>query len=115
MKGIKKSFGIGISALLLLCFSVTVLPLDFFHNHAAEQTVCKDPQTNKPCNHSVHVTSNKGFCWVCAIHVDNAFVTTDIYEKILSLPAIRVFAESEITGYFVKQLFAALRGPPQAD
>ncbi|MBC7744241.1 MAG: hypothetical protein H7096_04000 [Flavobacterium sp.] len=115
MKGIKKPFGISISIGLLLFFSVTVLPLDFLHNHASEQRVCKEAQTNKPCHHSFHLSTTKSFCWICAIHFDTHFTTTEVYEKINDLPVVRIFAENEVTGYFLKCLLPTLRGPPQAD
>jgi hypothetical protein len=113
MKGIKKSIGTGISVLLLLCFSVAVLPMDFFHSHAEAKIVCKDSPSNKPCKHSVHVSSAKSFCWVCAIHVDSQYISVNVIDKIASLPAVSLFSENEITGYFIECLFTALRGPPQ--
>lgn len=87
--------------------------MDFFHNHIEEQPVCKDSQTNKPCNHSVHISSKKAFCWVCAIHFDSQYTHVNVFDKIASLPAVSIFSENEVTAYFIECLFAALRGPPQ--
>jgi len=113
MKGIKRRIGTGISVFLLLCFSVTVLPMDFFHNHQEEKTICKDSQSNKSCKHAGHVTSKKNPCWVCAIHVDTHFTSVSVLDKIASFPAITIFAENEVAGFFLETLFSALRGPPQ--
>jgi len=113
MKGIKKSIGTGISVLLLLCFSVAVLPMDFFHRHVEDKIVCNDSQAGKPCKHSVNVSSAKSFCWVCAIHIDSQYTSVNFIDKIASLPAVSLFSENEVTGYFIESLFSALRGPPQ--
>jgi hypothetical protein len=113
MKGIKKSIGTGISIFLLLCFSVTVMPVDFFHNHSPEPTTCNVGSTGKTCNHSVHISTKASYCWVCAIHFDGKFTGTSSIEKIGLHPTIRLFSEGEVSGYFVKILFSALRGPPQ--
>ncbi|NEU09051.1 hypothetical protein GZH53_12065 [Flavihumibacter sp. R14] len=112
MRNIRKSIGTGISVILLLCFSVTVLPMDFFHDHA-QQVVCKDSQPNKTCKHSTHVTAQKAYCWVCAIHFDRNFTSPDLFDNLSSLPAASIFSENEITSYFFECLFSALRGPPQ--
>ena len=113
MKKIKKHIGTGISVFLLLCFSVTVLPMDFFHNHQEEKVVCKDSQTNKSCKHTAHLTSEKNPCWVCAIHFDNHFTSVSVLDRIGDLPAVSIFAENDVTAHFLDCLFSALRGPPQ--
>jgi hypothetical protein len=113
MKGIKKSIGTGISIFLLLCFSVTVLPMDFFHNHSPEQSVCKEVRDGKSCNHSLHISTKASYCWVCAIHFDSQFTGTSFTEKISLHPTISLFSEGKVSGYFVKILLSALRGPPQ--
>lgn len=87
--------------------------MDLFHSHVQERVECKDPQTNAPCKHSVHVASKSSFCWVCAIHVDSSFTSVNVFEKIASLPAIHLFLENEITGSLFELLLPALRGPPQ--
>ncbi len=112
MKGIKKSVGIALSLVLLLSFSVTLVPLDFFHNHQAPRTVCENTKTHAPCNHKVHLSQKADFCWVCAIHFDKTFTKTSLLEKIKSSPALSLFTDNDFTGYFIEQLFATLRGPP---
>ncbi len=112
MKGIKKTIGTSISILLLLIFSVTVLPLDAFHNHAELKTNCSTSGKVENCQHKQHIYTKTIFCWVCAIHFDKSFSGKPILEKIADLPAISLFADNNITGYFVEQIFTALRGPP---
>jgi hypothetical protein len=112
MKGIKKSIGIALSFVLLLSLSVTIIPLDLLHNHQFSQTVCKDAKGNTACNHKVHLNKKTDFCWVCAVHFDKTFTGTSLLEKIKLSPTISLFADNEITGYFIEHLFAALRGPP---
>jgi hypothetical protein len=113
MKGIKNTIGVGISTILLLCFLVNILPVDFLHSHTVEKITCQDAKTNQPCKHANHVSTAKSFCWVCAIHINASFAPEPVLNKILASPAVSIFAESEVTGYFVEYLFSALRGPPQ--
>ena len=113
MKSVKKSIASGIAAFLLLCFAVTVLPMDFFHDHAPEQIVCNDGQPDQPCKHKLHVSSKKSYCWVCAIHFDSQYTIVSVFEKISSFPSERLYLENEITGFFFQFLFPELRGPPQ--
>jgi hypothetical protein len=112
MKGIKKTIGTSISIFLLLCFSVTVLPLDAFHNHPDTKIGCSDSRNTQTCQHKHHVSTKSAFCWVCAVHFDKSFTGKSIIEKIADSPAVSLFTENEITGYFVEQLFTLLRGPP---
>ena len=112
MKGIKKIIGKGISILLLLCFSVTVLPLDAFHNHADTSSTCSDSKNQEICQHKQHITTKTAFCWICAIHYDKSFTGKTTLEKIALSPALSLFTENDFTAYFIEQLFAVLRGPP---
>ncbi|MEO8795517.1 MAG: hypothetical protein ABI390_08615 [Daejeonella sp.] len=111
MKGIKKTIGTSISILLLLIFSVTVLPLDALHNHAEVKVHCAGSTDVQKC-HKNHISTKSAFCWVCAIHFDKTYTGKPSLEKLADLPAISLFAENHITGFFVEQIFSALRGPP---
>ena len=112
MKGIKKYKRIALSFVLLLILSVTIIPLDFLHNHQSSQTVCKDAKTHAPCNHKGHLAQKADFCWVCAIHFDKTFTSPSLLEKIKLSPALSLFTDNDVTGYFIERLFATLRGPP---
>ena len=112
MKDIKKSLGIAFSVVLLLCFSVTLIPLDIFHSHQYTQASCKKDKAHSSCTHKLKITKKAEFCWACAVHFDKSFTKTSLIEKIKLSPAISVFAESKISGYFIEQLFSTLRGPP---
>ena len=112
MKGIKKSLGISLSVVLLLSFSVTLIPLDFFHSHQYSQASCKADKTHSSCSHKLSLTKKADFCWACAVHFDKTFTKTSFLEKIRLSPVVSVFIDNEVTGYFVEQFFATLRGPP---
>ncbi|MFM6953564.1 MAG: hypothetical protein ACKOWL_01095 [Sphingobacteriaceae bacterium] len=63
------------AAVLLLCFSVAVLPLDLLHNHGAFRspaTSCKNA-SGQTCSHKYHLTTRTSFCWACAIHLEKIF------------------------------------------
>ncbi|HEY1024595.1 MAG TPA: hypothetical protein VGE26_05475 [Sphingobacteriaceae bacterium] len=112
MKKIRKNFGIGVTSLLLLIFSVTILPLDFFHSHASAP-VCLSLDTESSCQHQLHVTSKgNNFCWVCSVHYDKAF-TDNTQEEITWMPPVPEIATNNEFGVFVIELiFSPLRGPP---
>ena len=110
MRNIKKSFGTGISMLLLLLFSITVLPLDFLHTHSSTEQICSDKKI--PCSHTVHITQKAPYCWICAIHFDKTFTTEDQGENGSFLPAVRLLFDNAVTGYVAEILYTALRGPP---
>ncbi|MXV49729.1 hypothetical protein GS399_02010 [Pedobacter sp. HMF7647] len=111
MLRLKKSFGTGISALLLLIFSVTILPLDFLHNHKQEQ-LCREARATGTCHHKLHVSDRGSFCWVCAIHVDKTFNKADTKYSIENIPVVSFFKELKITAPIVELLLSTLRGPP---
>jgi hypothetical protein len=108
-KSVKRSFGRGISLVLLLLFSVTVLPLDFLHNHSVPEQVCAD---KTPCSHKIHVTKKASYCWACAVHYDKSFLKAKAEEKLPSLPAVELLFDNAVTGYLADIIYAALRGPP---
>lgn len=110
MKNIKRFLGRGISMLLLLLFSVTVLPLDFLHSHSVSEQRCSDKEI--PCSHTVHITQKAPYCWICAIHFDKTFTTADKDSNESFLPAVRLLFDNAVTGYVAEILYTALRGPP---
>lgn len=115
MKGIKKNIGIGISMFLLLCFSITVLPLDIFHTHGFIPNNCekKESASFQTCKHQYHVSTKKSYCWVCAVHFDKAFTKAETSDELTLTPTIFLFSENNVAGYFIEQIFSTLRGPPQ--
>lgn len=112
MKGIKKSLGISLSVILLLSFSVTLIPLNLFHSHKVTQTSCKVDKSHASCTHKLNITKKADFCWACAVHFDQSFTNTSVLENIRLSPAISVFADNRISGHFIEQIFSSLRGPP---
>jgi hypothetical protein len=112
MKSLKKALGISVSVLLLLSFSVTLIPLDFLHNHQVQQVPCNDDKANSTCTHKVQITQKADFCWVCAVHYDKTFTKTGFFEELKLSPGLSLFINNETVGYFMERLFIGLRGPP---
>ncbi|HEY1010778.1 MAG: hypothetical protein ACO1NS_01220 [Daejeonella sp.] len=114
MKRIKKSLGVALSAVLLLSFSVTFIPLDFLHNHQTSQTQvsCSKDKAHSSCNHKLHITKKADFCWACAVHFDKTFTKISFVEKLKLSPGLSVLVNNDTAGYIIELLFTVLRGPP---
>ena len=114
MKRIKNSIGVALSVVLLLSFSVTLIPLDFLHNHQTSQTQvsCLKNKAHTSCTHKLHITKKADFCWACAVHFDKSFTKISFVEKLELSPGISLFVNNETAGYFIERLFTGLRGPP---
>lgn len=114
MKRIKKSLGVALSVVLLLSFSVTLIPLDFLHNHQTSQTraSCVKDKTHTSCTHKLHITKKAEFCWACAVHFDKTFSKISFIEKLKLSPGLSLFINNDTAGYFIERLFTGLRGPP---
>ena len=110
MKTIKKTLGTGISVLLLLLFSATVLPLDSFHSHSTVEQSCAEEKDS--CEHTVHIAKEASYCWICAIHYEKVFTSADAGETTLNLPVVNLLCNNAVTGYVAQILYTALRGPP---
>ncbi|TZF85768.1 hypothetical protein FW774_01470 (plasmid) [Pedobacter sp. BS3] len=112
MRKLKRSYKLLTSVVLLLSFSVTILPLDLFHNHSFKDTRCQEERLTGTCHHKVHVSEKTPFCWVCGIHYDKTFDKQQTAKKFESLPVVSFFLENHATKYIAELLFTALRGPP---
>jgi len=112
MKGIKRSLGISLSVALLLCFSMTLIPLDFLHNHQTTEVSCTKDKKHSTCSHKLHITKKADFCWACAVHFDKTFTKVSFIEKLKLSPGLSLFINNETVGYFLERLFTGLRGPP---
>jgi len=111
MTGRKKSFGIGISMLLLLCFSVTILPLDFFHNHS-KTVVCSESEKTGTCHHRFHLSEKSSYCWLCAIHYDKVFTKDNAGFSFVCKTDLPVLPEGRTSSYSTELVLSTLRGPP---
>ncbi len=114
MKRIKKSLGVVLSVVLLLSFSVTLIPLDFLHNHQTTQTQasCSKDKANSACSHKLHITKKADFCWACAVHFDKTFTKISFVEKLKLSPGLSLFINNDTVGYVIELFFTSLRGPP---
>jgi hypothetical protein len=99
--------------LLLLCFSVAALPVDFFHSHSAEPTQCQEASKHHSCQHKVHL-SKKTYCFACTLHFDKDFAFSYDEVQVLNQPS----KLSYFAGYSAIYIFhlrqSCLRGPPSA-
>lgn len=114
MKKLKKSLGVALSVVLLLSFSVTLVPFDFLHNHqtAQAQIPCAKDGNQSSCTHKVHITKKAEFCWACAVHFDKTFTKVSFIDKLKLSPGLSLFINNDTAGYFIERLFTGLRGPP---
>lgn len=114
MKRIRTSLSVALSVVLLLSFSVTLIPLDFFHNHQTLQTkpFCVKDKTHSTCNHKLHITKNADFCWACAVHFDKSFTKISFIEKLKLSPGLSLFINNDTAGYILELLFTGLKAPP---
>ena len=114
MKRIKRSLGVALSLVLLLSFSVTFIPLNFFHNHQTAETKisCVKDKTHATCTHKLHIAKKADFCWACAVHFDKSFTKASFIEKLKLTPGLSLFINNDTAGYIIELLFSGLRGPP---
>jgi len=114
MKRIKRSLGVTLSLVLLLSFSVTLIPLNFFHNHQTmdAKVSCVKDKTHSTCTHKLHITKKADFCWACAVHLDKSFTKISFIEKLKLSPGLSLFINNDTAGYIIELLFTGLRGPP---
>jgi len=114
MKRIKKSLGVVLSAILLISFSVTLIPLDFLHHHQPSQrpVSCAKDKEHASCTHKLQITKKAEFCWACAVHTDKTFTKISFIEKLKLSPGLSLFINNDTAGYFIERLFTGLRGPP---
>ncbi len=109
----RKSFGPLIGLLLMLNFSVTILPLDLFHRHPSTAN-CVDGTARLACHHKFHVSDKASFCWVCAIHLDKTFAKPAENRYQVHAEGHQLFVSELLSGSYVRLIATSLRGPPVA-
>ena len=109
---LKKSIRVALASFLLLCFSVAALPLDFFHNHSTEQTVCSKTLKHGSCEHKLHITQKASFCFACTAHFDKHFSLYNPAEASIIQHFIKVSSRYFVTEYTSETFYISLRGPP---
>jgi len=110
MNRFKQSFGFFMSLLLLISFSVTVIPIDFLHDHSGAQT-CKTT-TGTSCSHKSHLSLKKSLCWVCGVHFDKHFVKSSDPVAVVSVLTCRLGLPAHVSISFTVVASDCLRGPP---
>lgn len=111
MKTTKKYPAI-ISLLLLLSFSVTIIPIDLFHHHNASRAICSDIRSKGICTHKYHISAKPAACWVCAIHYDKTFDKSSCTAVLISRKTVSGFSACKVNPYFTRSELSSLRGPP---
>ena len=115
MKNIRKYTLSGISIFLLLCFSVTVLPIDALHGHisgVSANAPCS-VKGGETCQHKSHIGNRASFCWACAVHIDSAFVGSPRLAFIpISFPTLKKSAICSLLVFQSAIKNYDLRGPP---
>lgn len=113
MKRSRKIFGRVVSTLLLLVFSVAIVPLDFLHTHAS-RPVCSisAAEAGTSCKHKLHISKKGSFCLICGVHQDKAFTKSDL--NVATFLPIRKFAFLNFNEGRVHSAvpYYSLRGPP---
>lgn len=114
MKGIQKYISTVISMFLLLAFSITIVPVELFHQHTSEIDFCLDPETKQTCKHTSHISTERNYCWVCAIHIDKEFLSSSIASFDLKSEKKGFYISQPLSAHYIKSILATLRGPPNA-
>lgn len=93
---------------------MTLIPLDFLHNHQSSQTQlsCSKDKTQPNCGHKLHITKKADFCWACAVHFDKTFSKVTLSDKLKPTAELSLLIRNDIAGYVIEILLAGLRGPP---
>ncbi len=101
-----------ISLLLLLAFSLTIVPLDLFHDHHTRPTLCKTADKTGSCQHKLHLAEKPAKCWICGIHYDKVFTKPLVPEKSIANSTTTRYLEKGAESYYTRLIFSSLRGPP---
>lgn len=109
---LNKSIRVALASFLLLCFSVVALPLDFFHNHEAEEVSCNPSSKHSTCQHKVHISKKAAYCFVCTIHFDKNFVIESPARQFLSTASVNPVSLLILPFYEAAAIVPSLRGPP---
>ncbi len=103
-----------LSVILLLCFSLQIIPVDFFHGHQTisdKQNSCSKA-AGQTCQHKNHLALKNSFCMACSVHFEKSFVTASA-TRILVEPVGLSFIVQHTTRLFkTTSIHYSLRGPP---
>ena len=103
-----------LSVILLLAFSLSVIPIDFFHGHrtvSGQQNSCSKA-AGQTCQHKNHLALKNSFCWACSVHFEKSFVSVSA-KPILAEHIGLSFSIQHTTRLFkTTSIHYSLRGPP---
>gem|GEM_PF-1179052 len=115
MKNIRKYTLSGMALFLLLCFSASIIPADFFHEHRinTENAVSCKVAGGQTCQHKSHLGKRVSFCWACTFHVDKTFINPEGINFSFYKPSLLKKISTESSRFYQSDIvYQSLRGPP---
>jgi hypothetical protein len=103
-----------LSAILLLSFSLSVIPVDFFHGHRTnsdQQNSCSKT-AGETCQHKNHLALKNSFCWACSVHFEKSFVTASATPILVERVGLSFTTQHAARLYKTTSIHYTLRGPP---
>lgn len=114
MKALRKYTLSLLSAILLLCFSLSVVPIDFFHSHITSKSAgysCS-PDGGPTCEHKNHLALKSNFCWACSVHFEKTFLLNKPVFVYSSPVCVSFTIQHSARIYQLTSIHYSLRGPP---
>jgi hypothetical protein len=103
-----------LSVILLLCFSLQVIPVDFFHGHRTisdQQNSCSKT-VGQNCQHKNHLALKNSFCWACSVHFEKSFLTASVSAVLEEHVGISINIKHTTRLFKTTSIHYGLRGPP---
>ena len=103
-----------LSVILLLAFSLSVIPIDFFHGHRTvsdQQNSCSKT-AGQTCQHKNHLALKNSFCWACSVHFEKSFVTTSATQILVEQVSLSFSIQHTTRLFKTTSIHYSLRGPP---
>jgi len=103
-----------LSAILLLSFSLSVIPVDFFHGHRTisdQQNSCSKT-VGQNCQHKNHLALKNSFCWACSVHFEKSFVTVSATPILVERVGLSFTIQHTARLFKTTSIHYSLRGPP---
>jgi hypothetical protein len=103
-----------LSVILLLAFSLSVIPIDFFHGHrpvSGKQNSCSKT-AGQTCQHKNHLALKNSYCWACAVHFEKSFVTASATPVLIEHIGLSFRVQHNTRLFKITSVHYSLRGPP---
>lgn len=102
-----------LSAILLLSFSLSVIPVDFFHGHrtVSSQLNSCSKTAGQTCQHKNHLALKNSFCWACSAHFEKSFVTASAKPILIEQIGLSFSIQHTARLFKTTSIHYSLRGP----